>query len=215
MPAKTTIVNIVEVGVLLVALGCGMAASIMIGVTSTQMGGCVLKASVARLDSKRFTVTHSSQSRCQFCLVTQVVGILLALVFIAYRIQVICRGKLEIQACGRFVVTIVFGVMAFFVLVEACLVTVGLKTFCNNLLDLEGAARPNTCAGFQRGVDWKAIDGSAFYYNLTTAEAASWISLLCWLCLTGISLVTSFCLNRRIRALARAQHTAQAKPVVT
>ncbi|XP_022091445.1 transmembrane protein 179B-like [Acanthaster planci] len=215
MPATATIVNIVEVAVLLVAFGCGMAASIMIGVTSTQMGGCVLKASVTLFDPTHFTLSYSSQSRCQFCLAAQVIGILLALVFMAYRIQVICRGKLEIQAFGRFVATIVFGVMAFLVLVEACLVTVGLKTFCNNLLDLEGAVWPDTCAGFQGGIDWQSIDGSAFYYNLTTAEAVSWISLLCWLCLMGISLVTSFCLNRRIGGLARAQHTARAKPVVT
>ncbi|XP_022091456.1 transmembrane protein 179B-like [Acanthaster planci] len=170
MSATATIVNIVEVAVLLVAFGCGMAASIMIWVTSIQMDGCVFQASVAHSGRTLYTVSSSSQFRCQFCLVTQLVAILLALVFIAYRIQVICRGKLEIQAFGRFVATIVFGIMAVFVLVEACLVTVGLKTFCNNLLDLEGYFWPDTCTRYQEDAHWKDKDGSAFYYNLTIAE---------------------------------------------
>ncbi|XP_038057510.1 uncharacterized protein LOC119729077 [Patiria miniata] len=221
MAAITTIVHILEVAVLLVAFGCCMTAAITVGLTSNQLQMCILSASVENVGDIHFTVTPSSDSRCQFCVVTEVIGLLLALVFIVYRIQVLCRRKCEIQVFGRFIVLIVFGLMLFFLFVVACLVTAGINTFCGNLLALEGGAWPETCAGFQE-ITWTTlatgteVNGAHFYDYLKAAEAASWIAVLLWVTLVAISLVTCCMTRRQHKQQARASHTAAAaKPVVT
>ncbi|XP_033636974.1 transmembrane protein 179B-like [Asterias rubens] len=205
------ILSVVEICILLVAVGCGITGAIMIGLTSNQFGShCILKAGVEDL-SGFISLQYSGMSRCNYCMLIQIVALLLAFVFGAYRLLVLCSGKYDIKTFGRLIVSIVFGALTFLMLIEACLVNVGLNKFCGNLSAVYTTV--TGCRTFQTSIIWfTGENGAHFYDNMKVAESVSWIGVLLWLSMTLLSIV-SHCTYKRQRPHAHRQDPKAVKTV--
>ncbi|XP_071800441.1 transmembrane protein 179B-like [Asterias amurensis] len=206
------ILSVVEICILLVAVGCGITGAIMIGLTSNQFGSqCILRAGVTEITDTTISVQYSGMSRCNYCMLVQIVALLLAFVFGVYRLLVLCSGKYDIKTLGRLIISIVFGAMTFFMLIEACLVSVGLNKFCGNLSAVYTTV--TECRTFQKSITWfTGENGAHFYDNMKVAESVSWIGVLLWLSMTLLSIV-SHCTYKRQRPHERRQDPKAVKTV--
>ncbi|XP_072029760.1 transmembrane protein 179B-like isoform X2 [Amphiura filiformis] len=178
------IISIIEVVLLVAAFVAGMVVVISLRISQNNNEGyCLFYAEVQKAGPQKFAITSSKVSTCSYCTWIQAIALIIAFLYGAYRIVNLCTNRFK-SSLLRVISVPIHGLVSFLILVQACIVTVGLKRFCSNIHDIGYSCSSST------------VEGVEFYSIIEVAQGASWFSFLTWCVLTLLA-VCYICIERR------------------
>ncbi|XP_072028008.1 transmembrane protein 179B-like isoform X2 [Amphiura filiformis] len=188
---------------LLFATGfAGLVASIVLGLAKDNFAGdCLLYSEVKWCNSTAFYFTQLGASpSCSFCIGLQVCVSFYALAYGCYHVSVLCQWVGERRAL--VLPTIIIDVLvSLFVFIQACVLSVGFKRFCDGFVSGSSIGSKAKSCSYGGKLDWNfkgqcggdkdphnPYAGDNFFQFYSTAQSASWFTLLFWLVLIGITI---------------------------
>ncbi|KAL8183961.1 UNVERIFIED_CONTAM: hypothetical protein K2H54_002305 [Gekko kuhli] len=168
---------LIELALHAAAFLCGIICASALTVTQGEFGGqCILYGSVVY----NGTLNLSSSSPVSLCYFVAVISSLAAIFcFLAflYGIYSSCFGEGEPERIWLRGSMVLVAVVLFFLLISACILRVGMDSFCASVL--KSAAAPS-CQEAQHRPWVPPYQAGRFYDNLYTAEAAAWVNFFFW-----------------------------------
>lgn len=190
IPELPMVLNIVEFIILLATFSSGIAVATLIGNSEDDFkGDCVLYADVNYTSPTYFRVAPGNIGKCSYCVGLQSIAVICAILYALYRAVVFVTKKYDLAGL-RFVCVPVYALFTFMVLIQAFIVSVGMKHFCNQLKS-EPTYADKDCRLFQT-VEWRFYTGNRFYDTLKMAEGASWVNFFCWCALLVLSIFSAY-----------------------
>ncbi|XP_071081177.1 transmembrane protein 179B-like [Haliotis cracherodii] len=189
----------------------GFAVAVPLGITTGDFdGGCILYADMDWTKKPRPLYLLSHGINCKFGISVSVsFCILYGLGMLSYHVYVLTRKDPRIGSKMWVILFILLNsVITFVTFIASCMISVGLKMFCDSFLKGRDFGRNiNSCADAQKwgwyehGTDYRIQDN--FYTYLTVTQIATWATFLVWVLQVVLGIIR-FARNRR---LARAQET--------
>ncbi|XP_038066481.1 transmembrane protein 179B-like isoform X2 [Patiria miniata] len=194
---------ITETVLYLAAFFSGLITAITVGISRESFGGdCILFGEVAWCNQTAFAFTQlGSNGVCGFSVGLDIIVAFYALVCCVYHVAVFFKWTKE-RRWIMLPAIIINAVCLALLFIDSCILSIGFNRFCGSLTsgtdtkvtvcsaDLSGQNwnRPPSCKADQK-VDHTAYSGGNWFGFLTTAQSASWFSVLFWTLLLGALLV--------------------------
>ncbi|PVD32303.1 hypothetical protein C0Q70_07736 [Pomacea canaliculata] len=187
------------------AVGCGLVISIPTGVTKVNFEKqCLLYTECQWQNSTFFSAKFGDAGSCNFIIYASVfVGIFYPLGMGVYYVYALTRKDPNIGSqMWVFPFILANCVVALMFFIVACIISVGLKSFCDSYLK-RPVPYSESCADAEKA-RWYNTDGSlvtrgSFYGYLHAAEGASWVNFFVWAVQVGLGVFRLY-RNRRQRS---------------
>ncbi|XP_071482090.1 transmembrane protein 179B-like [Diadema antillarum] len=173
MGAMRNICIVLEIIVLLGIVGTSLTSVITIALLKSDFSGyCPLYPTVTKQGSDGFRITPHDVSNCNYVIGFNAVALLLAiLIGIGRAVEVIKQPGLSDNSLLSLIIGILCGVTTLLALTSACIVTVGFKSLCNQLVSVSPEEFKSLvkCVHFQKtqGIGY---DISHFHDYLSDAQ---------------------------------------------
>lgn len=192
-----------QVFLYLFSAACSLVVSIPLGVTQANFKGMCMLYTEFQGSKNDTTFTAGSTSACRFPLyLTIFAGIFYSAGMSIYYIYALCQKDPNIGSqMWVWPFTIVSWIITFAIFIGACIISVGFKTFCDNMLRVTEFP---SCADGER-MSWHSLDhstdydGSTFYSHLRASEGAAWVLFLDWVLQSGLGILR-IVRNHRLRS---------------
>lgn len=160
---------------------CGIISATSLTVGQGEFGGqCILygTASYNETGNVFYLSSFSSFSLCYFVSAISVLIALYCFSIVLYWVYANCMDDLKRGSIWLNISLVVSSLVLFFLLVSACILSVGMDTLCDSILKTK---QVESCPEAESKL-WKApSDGSRFYANLNSAEASAWANFVFWI----------------------------------
>ncbi|XP_072162949.1 transmembrane protein 179-like [Diadema setosum] len=186
----------------------GLVAAVTVGISRNAFSGeCILYSKITWCNETAMGFTElGSHTSCSFAVVVQCVASFYAIAFGVYYILILLNKieGLKFLTLPSIVINVAFALLLF---VESCVVSVGFKQFCSGLTSSPGTV--SDCSKGSSVKNWNiqtpcadpslvykehpSYSGSSYFGFFTTAQSASWFSVLFWVIIAIISII------RRVR----------------
>ncbi|XP_029470741.1 transmembrane protein 179B [Rhinatrema bivittatum] len=162
------------------AFVCGIVSAAALAVAQGEFEGhCILYGEVSyNTTENAFSFsTFSSFSLCYFISVISILIALYCFCILLYWVYVSCIDEVTRGSLWLNISMVISVVILFFLLVCACILRVGMNILCDSITKTKKVQR---CPEAET-LRWVSpYDGSRFYTNLYSAEAAAWVNLFFW-----------------------------------
>ncbi|XP_072170785.1 uncharacterized protein [Diadema setosum] len=173
MGAMRNICIVLEIIVLLGIVGTSLTSVITIALLKSDFTGhCPLYPTITKQGGGSFRITTHDVSNCNYVIGFNAVALLLAIIIgIGRAVEVIKQPGLSDNSLISLIIGILCGVTTILALTSACIVTVGFKSLCNQLVSLtpEELRSYAKCVHFQQ-TPVKGYDMSHFHDYLSDAQ---------------------------------------------
>ncbi|XP_071484425.1 transmembrane protein 179B-like [Diadema antillarum] len=151
-------------------------------------GHCPLYATATKKEDHKIYLAFNTVSNCNYVIALNFVAVALAVIIGVFRgRELLKKNRASENVVVSFFLGVVCFVLVFLMLVAACIVSVGFKALCGELISQEPELK---CVQFEKFTS-EEFDPSNFYTFLNTAQIASWLNVPLWL-FVGISSILLF-----------------------
>ncbi|XP_033101293.1 transmembrane protein 179B-like [Anneissia japonica] len=186
--------SIVEIILLFLACGANLATLAFISMSRHDNDGSCLLFAEIQVISRNAAAHHSS--KCRFPISVHIASFLYAAFHVIYWLYKLIRGQ-EGSKFLQVVSIFAYGILSLLLFVVSILITMGLKSLCNEIYEKSPRKRDN-CRDYQNkrlGDIFKNPGYAKFYDILHNAEIASWIAFSIWFIVAALTM--SRCYSRK------------------